>query len=153
MTRARALVAVCLVAGACGGEPAAEAPAALPADSAAAPVIAAETAPRQAAPRGVVQSCGRARVNVTVRGSAVGLATDPAGTEGGLREAAARVLEPVRDRVLTGSVEYSPAIRAFRVSLRDTVGFAVALVLTELRRNPDVEAAEPDECTLRALAP
>jgi hypothetical protein len=150
MTRARALVAACLVAGACRGDPSEGPPADSPPDTAAPPAIDADTA-RQAGPSSVVAACGRARVNVTVRGSAVGLAQDPAGMERGLREAAARVLEPLSDRVLPASVELSPAIRAFRVTMRDTVGFAVALVLTELRRNPDVEAAEPDDCTQRAL--
>jgi hypothetical protein len=88
-------------------------------------------------------------VNVIVRAAALGAATDPAAVERALRDLAARLLAPLRDRVVADSIDVSPAIRALRVAVRDST--AVAGVVAELARHPDVEAAEPDECVARPI--
>jgi hypothetical protein len=78
--------------------------------------------------------CGGTYVNVTVKASALGGTT--------LERVAGEVLAPVRGDV--GSPTLSPAIRAFRVSVRDPA--AADRVVSRLRASPAVEAAERDPC-------
>jgi hypothetical protein len=134
-----AAVVACLLVGACGGEPADE------------PAVVADTpaAVPQVDTRPPVVSCGPPRVNAILRANVVAPTTDPDQYALGLRAAAVRVLTPLGDRVVVDSVDVSPVIRAFRVTVRAPED--VAGVLDELTRHPQVQAVEPDECALRAL--
>jgi hypothetical protein len=138
--RRAAVVAVCLLVAACGADP--EEAAEAPGDTSAAVVPPVDT-------RAPTVSCGPARVNAVLRANVVPPTTDPAEYARGLRAAAARVLAPLGDRVVADSIDVSPVIRAFRVTVprpEDLQG-----VLDELGRHPQVQATEPDECALRAL--
>jgi len=90
-------------------------------------------------------SCAGVYLNVTLRAEALNAGTDAAGRERALRDAATRLLAPVRDRV--GTPEISPAIRAFRVMVRDTS--ATTAIAGRLRASPDVENVARDECNVR----
>ena len=90
-------------------------------------------------------SCAGVYLNVTLRAEALSAGTDAAGRERALRDAATRLLAPVKDRV--GSPELSPAIRAFRVLVSDTS--ATASIAGRLRASPDVENVARDECNVR----
>ena len=90
-------------------------------------------------------SCAGVYLNVTVRAGALGAGTDAAARERALRDVAARVLAPVRAQV--GTPELSPAIRAFRVLVRDTT--ATASILARLRASPDVDDVARDACSVR----
>ena len=79
--------------------------------------------------------CGGIFVNVTVTASALEGTT--------LERAAADLLAPVRDAV--GAPSLSPAIRAFRVQLRDAA--AADRAVAQLRASPQVAEAARDGCT------
>jgi len=78
--------------------------------------------------------CGGTFVNVTVKASALSGST--------LAQVASDVLAPVRADV--GAPSLSPAIRAFRVAVRDPLD--VDRVVTRLRASPKVAAVESDGC-------
>jgi hypothetical protein len=85
--------------------------------------------------------CGGTFVNVTVKASALGSSSDA----GRLRAAASDILAPVRDAV--GATSVSPAIRAFRVAIKEPS--AAQRVMAQLRASPKVENVELDECAVR----
>lgn len=92
--------------------------------------------------------CGAVRLNVVIRQAVLSApATDPVAAERELRGVATRVLGPIRERVSDAPIDVSPAVRTFRFALRDAA--AVAGAVETLRRSPEVEAIERDECVLR----
>jgi hypothetical protein len=78
--------------------------------------------------------CGGVFVNVTVKSSAI--------ADASLEKVASDVLAPVRSEV--GAPSLSPAIRAFRVAVRDAT--AADRVVSRLRSSPQVESVERDAC-------
>jgi hypothetical protein len=95
-----------------------------------------------ALPRG---ACRGTFVNVTVKQSALGGSNAAAA----LPSVVSQVLAPVRS--LVDAPQLSPAIRAFRVSVRDAA--KKQRVLESLRASPQVERAELDECAARIQTP
>ncbi len=91
--------------------------------------------------------CGGFCVNVIVQAGALPVAAELVTVERELRALAGRLIRPLGERVVAGSVEVSPAVRAFRVSVPDSA--AATAVVQALRARPEVDAAELDECSVR----
>jgi hypothetical protein len=89
--------------------------------------------------------CGGTFVNVIVKASALGNTSNVEGTTLALRTISTTVLAPVRNEV--GSVSISPAIRAFRVTVKDPS--ATRRIAAQLSASPQVENAEADVCEVR----
>jgi hypothetical protein len=89
--------------------------------------------------------CAGVYLNVTLRAEALNAGSDAESRERALRDAATRLVAPVKDRV--GTPELSPAIRAFRVVVRDTS--ATTSIAERLRASPDVEDVVRDACNVR----
>jgi hypothetical protein len=106
-----------------------------------------DTNRRRANPRGVDNPCGGVHVNVIVRVDALGGVTDMMSIEIALRNVAKELLAPLASSVVAGSEQFSPAIRAFRVTTRDRA--AAGVVVTRLRSAPEVQSAEIDECRMK----
>jgi hypothetical protein len=86
--------------------------------------------------------CGGTFIVVTLTPAAVAGGGDATVA---LRQASSEVLAPVRDQV--GSASLSPAVRAFRVSVKDPA--AASGIVTRLRASPRVASATVDECAVR----
>ncbi len=85
--------------------------------------------------------CGGVHLDVTVKASALAASGDATAS---LRAVSAEVLAPVRGQV--GSIQLSPAIRAFRVSVRDSN--ATPRIMVALKASPKVESVERDVCAV-----
>jgi hypothetical protein len=106
--------------------------------------------PTRAAAAGAAVGCGGFRLSITLSPAAVGDGTDPAAAERDLRAARDRLLAPFEDD-LVGPVELSPAIRAFRIELRDSL--AAVAAAERLRASDQVQAVEIDECRVMITPP
>lgn len=85
--------------------------------------------------------CGGTFVVVTLKPGALAEGDETAG----MRTASREVLAPVRDQV--GSASLSPAIRAFRVSVRNPAN--ASRIVRQLRASSKVQSATVDECAVR----
>lgn len=101
--------------------------------------------PDSTPPRHVDNPCGGIHVNVTVRSSA--LAQQGTNSESALRAVATDLIAGVRDQVVANSLQLSPAIRTFRVTVRDQA--AADLVIARLGQAARVEGVEADKCIRR----
>jgi hypothetical protein len=102
----------------------------------------------RATPPGVDRPCGGEHVNVIVKVEALGGVTDMMGVQVALRNVARELLAPLESSIIAGSEQYSPAIRTFRVAVRDRA--AADLVVSRLRSASQVQSVERDECAVRA---
>lgn len=93
----------------------------------------------------MTNACGGVYVTVTVTRSAI--AASGGGTESALRSLAAGLSEAVRPQLLASAPQISPAIRAFRLTVRDA--HAADTAIARLMRAPSVESAELDDCSVR----